>query len=90
MSTYHFILYHLMYIGGVNWVTVGQMTNSQGQLDNGKLLSKLHTVILRMDKNKTYRPPNVEAATDYLQQVRFVSTRSLCVFTVMYIYFCCV
>ena len=60
-------------VGGVNWVTVGQMTNSQGQLDNGKLLSKLHTVILRMDKNKTYRPPNVEAASDYLQQVIFVS-----------------
>ena len=55
-------------------MTVGQMTNSQGQLDNGKLLSKLHTVILRLDKSKTYRPPNVEAATDYLQQVRLVTT----------------
>ena len=47
------------------------MTNSKGQLDNGKLLSKLQTVILRLDKNKTFRPPNVEAATDYLQQVSY-------------------
>jgi hypothetical protein len=53
----------------VHWLTVGQMINSQGQVDNGKLLSKLQTIILRLDKNKTYRPPNVEAATDYLQQV---------------------
>lgn len=52
-------------------MTVGQMTNSEGQLDNSKLLSKLQTVILRLelDKDKTYRPPNVEAATDYLQKV---------------------
>lgn len=55
--------------GGVHWLTVGQMINSQGLVDNGKLLSKLQTIILRLDKNKTYRPPNVEAATDYLQQV---------------------
>ena len=52
-------------------MTVGQMTNNEGQLDNSKLLSKLQNVILRLelDKDKTYRPPNVEAATDYLQQV---------------------
>ena len=53
-------------------MTVGQMINSEGQVDNGKLLSKLQTVILRLDKNKTYRPPNIEAATDYLQQVTIV------------------
>lgn len=61
-----------MYLGGVHWLTVGQMTNSRGELDSGKLLSKLQTVILRLDKNKTYRPPNIEAATDYLQQVGFL------------------
>ena len=66
----HPTLWHV-HVGGVHWVTVGQMTNSEGQLDNSKLLSKLQTVILRleMDKDRTYRPPNVEAATDYLQQV---------------------
>ena len=64
-----FITQYFVIKGGVHWLTVGQMVNSQGQVDNGKLLSKLQTIILRLDKNKTYRPPNVEAATDYLQQV---------------------
>ena len=71
-------MYVVNHIGGVHWVTVGQMTNSEGHLDNGKLLSKLQTVILRLDKNKTYRPPNVEAATDYLQQVSTCYTHWVC------------
>ena len=58
------------------------MVNSQGLVDNGKLLSKLQTIILRLDKNKTYRPPNVEAATDYLQQVSW-TTSCTCICTVI-------
>ena len=45
------------------------MTDSNGDLDTAKLLNKLQTLILRLDKDKSYRPPSVEAATDYLQEV---------------------
>ena len=55
--------------GGVNWLTVGQMTDQNGDVDNAKLLTKLQNIILRLDEMKNYRPPSVEAATDYLQEV---------------------
>lgn len=54
---------------GVHWLTVGQMTDPNGDIDNAKLLNKLQTIILRLDAGKNYRPPSVETATDYLQQV---------------------
>lgn len=55
--------------GGVHWLTVGQMNDQSGDLDNAKLLNKLQTIILRLDEGKNYRPPSVETATDYLQEV---------------------
>lgn len=54
--------------GGVNWLTVGQMMNRQGELDTAKLLTRIQNLILRLDESR-YRPPNLEAATDYLQKV---------------------
>ena len=54
--------------GGVHWLTVGQMMDNNGDLDTNKLLIKIQNFILRLDKHK-YRPPNLEAATDYLQKV---------------------
>lgn len=54
--------------GGVNWLTVGQMLDRQGEVDTAKLLTKIQNLIVRLDE-KRYRPPNLEAATDYLQKV---------------------
>ena len=55
-----------MFIGGVYWLSVGRMTNSEGDIDNDALLEKIQNFILRLDKDK-YRPVNLESATDYLQ-----------------------
>ena len=54
--------------GGVNWLTVGQMLDRQGEVDTAKLLTKIQNLIARLDE-KRYRPSNLEAATDYLQKV---------------------
>ena len=56
--------------GGVHWLTVGKMTNRQGELDTAKLFNKVHTLILRLDGQREPRPlPTLEAAHDYLQKV---------------------
>ena len=54
--------------GGVNWLTVGQMVDRQGEVDTAKLLTKIQNLIERLDENR-YRPTNLEAATNYLQKV---------------------
>ena len=71
----HAPLLREVFPGGVNWLTVGQMTDPSGDLDTAKLLNKLQTLILRLDEDKSYRPPSVEAATDYLQEVGVVSVQ---------------
>lgn len=55
--------------GGVHWLTVGQLTDSKGKVDKDKLLSKLKTIITRLDQNTTHPLNDVEAATDYLRRV---------------------
>ena len=57
--------------GGVNWLTVGQMTDRNGDVDTPKLLIRIQNLISRLDEDQ-YRHPkvdNLEAATDYLQKV---------------------
>ena len=53
--------------GGVFWLSLGRMTKNE-ELDLSMLLEKIRNFILRMDKDNN-RPPNIEAATDYLQMV---------------------
>ena len=53
--------------GGVFWLSLGRMTKDD-ELDSSLLLEKIRNFILRVDKLRN-RPPNLEAATDYLQQV---------------------
>lgn len=74
--------------GGVNWLTVGQMNDKNGFLDPAKLLGKLQTLILRLDESKSYRPPSVEAATDYLQQVSAVAIVTVTIVTVTIVTVC--
>ncbi len=44
------------------------MVDRQGELDTAKLLTRIQNLIVRLDESR-YRPPNLEAATDYLQKV---------------------
>ena len=57
-----------VFAGGVFWLSVGKMSNSTGEIKSAMLLEKVQNFIARMDKNH-YRPPNLESATDYLQEV---------------------
>lgn len=54
--------------GGVFWLTVQKMRLPDGEINTAALLEKLQNFILRVDKDM-YCPPNIEAATDYLQKV---------------------
>ena len=54
--------------GGVFWLTVGQMNDRSGEIDPALLLSKMQALILRLDESR-HRPPNLEEASDHLQQV---------------------
>ena len=62
------LLREVFHPGGVHWLTVGQLTNARGELDKANLLTKIQNLIVRLDKGG-HRPPNLEAATDYLQKV---------------------
>ena len=57
--------------GGVNWLTVGQMMDKNGEVNTANLLIKIQNITDRLDENRSdrYRPANLEAATDYLQKV---------------------
>lgn len=56
--------------GGIHWLTVGKLSDHQGDIDRSKILSKLQTLILRLDEGNINRQmPSVEAAKDYLQKV---------------------
>ena len=49
---------------------MGKLSNHNGEVDRGKLQSKLQTLILRLDKsNFNCQLQSVEAAKDYLQKV---------------------
>ena len=51
-------------------MTVGKMSDHNGDVDRGMLLSKLQALILRLDRTNVNRQiPSVESATDYLQEV---------------------
>ena len=54
--------------GGVHWLPVGQMVTKDGDIDQGKLLTRLQNLIVRLD-DKVTRPPNLEAATNTLQRI---------------------
>lgn len=55
----------------MQWLTVGKLSDHNGDVDRAKLLSKLQTLVLRLDKSNSNRQlPSVEAAKDYLQEVR--------------------
>ena len=57
-------------LGGVNWLTVGKMSDHNGDVDRVKLLSKLQDIILRLDRSNSNRQlTSVESAKDYLQEV---------------------
>ena len=53
--------------GGVFWLSLGRMMK-EDEFDSSLLLEKIRNFILRVDKHR-YKPPNLEAATDYLQKV---------------------
>ena len=60
--------------GGVNWLTVGQMTDARGRLDESKLLTRMQNLIARLDvkglqQQQQQRTGNLEAARDLLQRV---------------------
>ena len=57
--------------GGVNWVTVGQMADARGRLDESKLLTKMQNLIVRLDEKgqQASRPGDLESARDLLQKV---------------------
>jgi len=57
-------------LGGVHWLTLGKLTDRNGEVDGAKLLSKLLALILRLDSSN-FNPqlPSVEAAKNYLQKV---------------------
>ena len=54
--------------GGVFWLSVGKMSGGSGEINSTALLEKVQNFIARMDVNRS-RPPNLESATDYLQEV---------------------
>lgn len=54
--------------GGVFWLNIGKMSNSSGEINSAVLLQKIQNFIARMDE-KRFRPPNLESASDYLQEV---------------------
>ena len=60
--------------GGVNWLTVGQVTDARGWLDESKLLTRMQNLIARLDvkglqQQQQQRTGNLEAARDLLQRV---------------------
>ena len=60
--------------GGVNWLTVGQMADARGRLDESKLLTRMQNLIVRLDEkgqqsSSSSRPGDLESARDYLQKV---------------------
>ena len=70
-------------LGGVNWLTVGKMSDHNGDVDRVKLLSKLQDIILRLDRSNSNRQlTSVESAKDYLQEVlllgKFIEGNFLC------------
>ena len=54
--------------GGVFWLNVGKMSSGSEEISSTALLEKVQNFIARMDVNRS-RPPNLESATDYLQEV---------------------
>ena len=54
--------------GGVHWLPVGQMVAKDGDIDQAKLLTRLQNLIVRLNEKVT-RPPNLEAATNMLQNI---------------------
>lgn len=50
-------------------MTIGQLKDSKGKVDEDKLLSKLRTLIRRVDKINPQLISTVQEAADYLQEV---------------------
>ena len=50
-------------------MTVGQLKDNKGKVDDDKLLSKLRTLIRRVDKINPQLISTVQEAADYLQEV---------------------
>ncbi len=64
--------------GGVHWLTVGKLSDRNGDIDRAKLQSKLQTLINRLDRsNSNCQLSSVEAAKDYLQKVHNFSKVSV-------------
>ena len=72
-------LCYSLYIGGVHWLTVGQLTDNKGKVDKGELLDSLMCIINRLDMEKAYQPKSIKAAADHLQKVRKVIADISCV-----------
>ena len=54
---------------GVFWVTIGQVSDSHGRVDQSKLLTKMANLCMRIDEDQRPRPTNIEEAHDRLLEI---------------------